>query len=142
MLPLAEWLLARHAGDSGRAPPQLSREVRRALAGYPWPGNVRELSNVMERCALLAGDMVLPCDLPEELAGGAASTQSVAVTRTEDLFQLPYSDAIVAARRLIVQRALEQAGGHQTHAAERLGVTQPYLSRLVKQLGIRRDSAE
>jgi DNA-binding transcriptional LysR family regulator len=36
-------------------------------------------------------------------------------------------------------RALEKAGGHQTRAAERLGVTQPYLSRLVKQLGIRRD---
>lgn len=51
---------------------------------------------------------------------------------------LPYTDAVTAARRLIVLRAMEQAGGHQTRAAERLGVTQPYLSRLVKQLGMRR----
>ncbi len=65
----------------------------------------------------------------------------MAVTEIDDLFVLPYSDAVTAARRLIVQRALEQAGGHQTRAAERLGVTQPYLSRLVKQLGIRRDES-
>ncbi|WP_168105819.1 sigma-54-dependent transcriptional regulator [Ramlibacter lithotrophicus] len=141
VLPLAEWLLARHAADSGRPPPTLSQEVREALAHYAWPGNVRELSNVMERCALLAGDPVALCDLPEELVDGATYTQAAAVTRTEDLFLLPYSDAVTAARRLIVQRALEQAGGHQTRAAERLRVTQPYLSRLVKQLGIRRDPA-
>ncbi|MEO8655562.1 MAG: helix-turn-helix domain-containing protein, partial [Ramlibacter sp.] len=141
VLSLGEWLLARHAGESGRTPPQLSPEVRDALAHYPWPGNVRELSNVMERCTLLAGDTVMLCDLPEELVGGATSSEAAAVTQTDDLFQLRYSDAITAARRLIVQRALEQAGGHQTRAAERLGVTQPYLSRLVKQLGIRRDDA-
>jgi DNA-binding MarR family transcriptional regulator len=61
------------------------------------------------------------------------------VTHTDDLFELSYSDAVTAARRLIVLRAIEEAGGHQTRAAERLGVTQPYLSRLVKQLGIRRE---
>lgn len=61
------------------------------------------------------------------------------VTKVEDLFTLDYNDAVTAARRLIVSKALEQVGGHQTRAAERLGVTQPYLSRLVKQLGIRRD---
>jgi DNA-binding NtrC family response regulator len=112
--------------------------VRQALQRYQWPGNVRELSNVMERFVLLAGDTVGLCDLPEELTDADAAT-STAVTDTEDLFELSYNEAVTAARRLIVIRALEQAGGHQTRAAERLGVTQPYLSRLVKQLGIRRD---
>ena len=138
ILLLAEWLLDKHAADSGRRAPRLTPEVRRALQHYAWPGNVRELSNVMERCALLAGDAVTLCDLPEELMDGAlAGTANV--TRTEDLFDLPYGEAVSAARRLIVARALEQAGGHQTRAAERLGVTQPYLSRLAKQLGIRRE---
>ncbi|HMC15105.1 MAG TPA: sigma-54 dependent transcriptional regulator [Albitalea sp.] len=140
LLPLAEWLLDKHASESARTPPRLSAEVKQALQRYRWPGNVRELSNVMERFVLLAGDTVELCDLPEELSDTGATTSS-AVTDTEDLFALSYTDAVTAARRLIVLRALEQAGGHQTRAAERLGVTQPYLSRLVKQLGIRRDDA-
>jgi DNA-binding NtrC family response regulator len=118
--------------------PRLTGEVRRAIQHYGWPGNVRELSNVMERCVLLAGEAVTLCDLPEELMDGALAG-TPGVTETEDLFDLPYGEAVTAARRLIVARALEQAGGHQTRAAERLGVTQPYLSRLAKQLGIRRE---
>jgi transcriptional regulator with PAS, ATPase and Fis domain len=141
ILPLAEWLLAKHAAQSPRTPPQLTQDVKEALKRYPWPGNVRELSNVMERCVLLAGDTVDLCDLPEELIGSAMGPAAMAATGVEDLFALPYSEAVTAARRLIVQRALEQAGGHQTRAADRLGVTQPYLSRLTKQLGIRRDDS-
>jgi DNA-binding NtrC family response regulator len=102
---------------------------------------VRELSNVMERCALLAGEVIGLHDLPEELTGAEPAGEATEVTDAEDLFKLRYSEAVTAARRLIVQRALEQTGGHQTRAAERLGVTQPYLSRLVRQLGIRREEA-
>ena len=71
------------------------------------------------------------------MAGDSAATRSV--DDVEDLFSLSYNDAVTAARRLIVMRALEQAGGHQTRAAQQIGVTQPYLSRLIRQLGIRRD---
>ncbi|HWT21346.1 MAG TPA: sigma-54 dependent transcriptional regulator [Variovorax sp.] len=139
ILPLAEWLLAKHAAESARTPPRLANDVKRALEGYPWPGNVRELSNVMERCVLLAGDTVDLCDLPEEFMGSPVAPAAMAVTEFEDLFDLPYSDAVTAARRLIVQRALEKSGGHQTRAAQRLCVTQPYLSRLARQLGVRGD---
>ena len=138
ILLLAEWLLEKHAADSRRQAPRLTEKVRQALQRYAWPGNVRELSNVMERCALLAGDAVALCDLPEELMDGALAPTAT-VTQIEDLFALPYGEAVTAARRLIVSRALEQAGGHQTRAADRLGVTQPYLSRLTRQLGIRRE---
>ena len=138
ILALAEWLLGQHAAESARIAPSLSGEVKAALLRYAWPGNVRELSNVMERCVLLAGDTVSLFDLPEELTG-ANAVASAPVTDVEDLFALDYNDAVSAARRLIVVRALEQAGGHQTRAAERLGVSQPYLSRLIKQMGIRRD---
>jgi DNA-binding NtrC family response regulator len=135
---LADWLLEKHAADANRSPPRLGEAVRLALQRHAWPGNVRELSNVMERCVLLAGDTVDLCDLPEELTGVAAA-DAPPVTRAEELFDLPYAEAVTAARRLIVLRALERAGNHQTRAAEKLGVTQPYLSRLVKQLGVRRD---
>jgi DNA-binding NtrC family response regulator len=136
ILVLAQWLLDKHAAESARLPPCLSADVKQAMLRYAWPGNVRELSNVMERCVLLAGDTIGLCDLPEELTAVAAPGT---LAKVDDLFALDYNDAVTAARRLIVTKALERAGGHQTRAAERLGVTQPYLSRLVKQLGIRRD---
>jgi DNA-binding NtrC family response regulator len=135
ILPLAEWLLDKHAADAGRLAPRLSDEVREALLRHGWPGNVRELSNVMERCVLLAGETVGLVDLPEEFAN--ADTANGPERSVDDLFSLRYGEAVAAARRLIILRALEECGGHQTRAAERLGVTQPYLSRLVKQLGIR-----
>jgi DNA-binding NtrC family response regulator len=138
IVPLAEWLLEQHAADAGRAAPRLTDEVRRAMLRYGWPGNVRELSNVTQRCALLAGEDVSLFDLSEELVGGAFC-DATPVASTDELFELPYNEAVTAARRLIVQRALERSGGHQTRAAEQLGVTQPYLSRLAKQLGLRRE---
>ena len=114
---------------------QLAIELDRELQFAPGM-RVQRLTEA----AFLAGDTVaLWCDLPEEMMGGEAASATTAVTEAEELFGLSYSDAVTAARRLIVIRALEQAGGHQTRAAERLGVTQPYLSRLIKQLGIRRD---
>ncbi len=138
---LAQWLLDKHSAESRRTPPSLSPAVAQALLRHAWPGNVRELSNVMERCVLMAGDTVELCDLPDEvMAGDTPVTQSV--DDVEDLFSLSYNDAVTAARRLIVMRALEQAGGHQTRAAQSIGVTQPYLSRLIRQLGIRRDDSE
>jgi DNA-binding NtrC family response regulator len=138
IMPLAEWLLEQHSAEAGRETPKLTEEVRQAVLRYSWPGNVRELSNVMQRCALLAGDAVSLFDLSEELVGGAFS-DATPLTSAEELFELPYNEAVTAARRLIVQRALERSGGHQTRAAEQLGVSQPYLSRLAKQLGVRRD---
>jgi DNA-binding NtrC family response regulator len=137
ILPLAEWLLDKHSADAGRVAPKLSGEVRDALLRHAWPGNVRELSNVMERCALLAGDTVGLVDLPEEFANADAA--HAPARGVDDLFSLGYGEAIAAARRLVILRALEDCGGHQTRAAEKLGVTQPYLSRLMKQLGIRRE---
>ena len=34
------------------------------------------------------------------------------------------------------KKALEETGGHQTKAADLLGVRQPYLARLIKNLGV------
>ena len=54
-----------------------------------------------------------------------------------DDVERPFHEALREARRRIVRRALERSGGHQTRAAEALGLTQPYLSRLMRDLGLR-----
>ena len=48
-----------------------------------------------------------------------------------------YHGAVAAAKRAILREALASEGGHQTRAAKRLGLTQPYLARLLKNLRMR-----
>lgn len=52
---LAQHLLRQLAGPAAAAPPSISTQAFRRLAGHPWPGNIRELKMVLER-ALLLGD--------------------------------------------------------------------------------------
>ena len=48
-----------------------------------------------------------------------------------------FHDAVGEAKRTIIREALRAEEGHQTRAAKRLGLTQPYLARLIKNLQIR-----
>jgi DNA-binding NtrC family response regulator len=138
---LVEHALARYTAELGRAPLTISQEAWDLLRTYPWPGNVRELNNVIERAAVLApDDRIEVDDLPEELreleASADRETSTVRAIPSEAPEIRPYRDAVLEAKRAIIRRALETTGGHQTRAAELLGVRQPYLARLIKNLGV------
>jgi len=139
--PLVEHALARYTAELCRAPLTISEEAWHLLRTYPWPGNVRELNNVIERAAVLAPDDTIEVDdLPEELRELEApldqDTSAVRVIPLDASEIRPYRDAVLAAKRAIIRRALEETGGHQTKAADLLGVRQPYLARLIKNLGV------
>jgi DNA-binding NtrC family response regulator len=140
--PFVEHALARCAAETGRTA-SISPAASACLRAYHWPGNVRELNNVFERAVVLSPDGNIDVDdLPEEL-------QELAVARANpiagpDLEAIPgptevrpYRDAVLDAKRAIIRHALEQTGGHQTRAAELLDLRQPYLARLIKNLGVR-----
>jgi DNA-binding NtrC family response regulator len=130
--PLALHFLARFAHEGGRANPRLDDGAAALLEDYAWPGNVRELANALERAVVLgAGDAITADDLPEELHERVPATPTAAAAGAN------YHDAVAAAKRAILRDALRAEGGHQTRAARRLGLTQPYLARLMKNLGVR-----
>ncbi len=52
--------------ENGLRPKPIDDMVYKALARRSWPGNVRELRNVVERAAILSGDVVTIADLPED----------------------------------------------------------------------------
>ncbi len=139
--PLVEHALARYAAELGRAPLAISEEAWHLLRTYPWPGNIRELNNVIERATVLAPDDGIEVDdLPEELreleAPADNDTSAVHLIPPEPSEIRPYRDSVLEAKRAIIRRALEKTDGHQTKAAELLGVRQPYLARLIKNLGV------
>jgi DNA-binding NtrC family response regulator len=117
--------------------PRLDEGAAALLEDYAWPGNVRELGNVLERAVVLGvADVITVDDLPEELheRGPAASHTITSVSAG-----VGYHDAVATAKRAILREALRAEGGHQTRAAKRLGLTQPYLARLLKNLDVRSD---
>jgi transcriptional regulator with PAS, ATPase and Fis domain len=133
--PLAEHFLSRFAGESSRPAPRLDEEAATLLESYAWPGNVRELANVIERAIVLgAGEAITVDDLPEELHERAPP--ALAATKNMLPDALGYHDSVAAAKRAILRNALLAEGGHQTRAAKRLGLTQPYLARLMKNLHV------
>jgi DNA-binding NtrC family response regulator len=130
---LASHFLERFAREAGRPPPRLDRAALSVLEKYAWPGNIRELANAMERAVVLSTGRDLGVDdLPEDVLHGSTRANDDRSAAADG-----YHDAVAAAKRAIIQRALEAEGGHQTRAAKRLGLTQPYLARLLKNLDLR-----
>ncbi|MDQ2869697.1 MAG: sigma 54-interacting transcriptional regulator, partial [Acidobacteriota bacterium] len=129
---LAGYFLRRHAEKARKAVRGFSFEARDCLVRYDWPGNVRELANVVERAVVLAsGDVLVPEDLPSSLTEAGENS-------TPELGR--YHEAVNDAKRAVIRRALEEAGGTFTDAARILGVHPNYLHRLVTRLGLRREN--
>ncbi|MFQ5749659.1 MAG: sigma-54-dependent transcriptional regulator [Planctomycetota bacterium] len=125
---LVRHFVALYSRRSGRKAPRLTKEALGEFFRRPWPGNIRELANAVERAMVMAGEGPLEaCHLPEPLL------------QESDLLPVGRSleEASRAFRRDYIRKSLEITGGNQTRAAEILGITRPYLNRLVKELGLK-----
>jgi len=125
---LANYFLRRFARETKKRFEGIADAALERLLGYLWPGNVRELANVIERAVVLGrGARIDLGDLPGAIAGGAPPAAAPGLT---------YHEAIDAARRELVQKALAEAGGNRTEAARLLGMHKTHLFRLLKSLKI------
>ncbi|MGE5700374.1 MAG: sigma-54-dependent transcriptional regulator [Deltaproteobacteria bacterium] len=134
ILPLAEYFLLKICREMGRGKKSLTQESAEILERYPWPGNIRELENAVGRAvALSEGEEITPPDLCIALAdlGGEGSTP-------EDT---RFHESVREHKRAIIRRAISGAGGNKTKAAEALGLTPTYLSRLIRVLGVENKDA-
>ncbi len=132
ILPLAEFMLSKHADNNAGNIPALSKAAREALLQHDWPGNVRELENVMQRAMVLCeGSEISLADLhfesvtigqlrnAENTDTPAASEESGstdgAAGLNGDLRQREWQ---------IIVEALRQARGSRKATAEKLGISQ------------------
>jgi len=127
---LARYFAARFADRAGWPAREISPEAQACLVHYDWPGNVRELENAIERALVLgSSDRIRPEDLPETVLE-KTSPSGAPLDR--------YHEAIQEAKRQVIRKAVEQAGGH-TEAARLLGVHPNYLHRLLRNLNLREE---
>ncbi len=109
----------------------------RKMQEYAWPGNVRELQNFIERLMVLAPDKLI-------------AAKDISLPRVRPVAPVPEravpQKTIAAKSRLTLRelerdeiiRALEAAGGVQTAAAARLGITPRHLSYRIRKYEIAR----
>lgn len=129
-IPLLAAFFAAHYSDKvKRRVAGISPPARACLMRYDWPGNVRELENAIERAVVLGStELILPEDLPESVLEETASAG-------EPVNAL--HDGIREAKRELIKRAIEQAGGNYTEAAGILGVHPNHLFRLIRTLNMK-----
>jgi two-component system, NtrC family, response regulator AtoC len=159
LLPLAEHFLRKVAAENGQVAPQLDDSARAALARHDWPGNVRELKNAMERAQVLQTSGTISVEhLPERLIGSAMGAaigaamgaamgaSSGAGARSAAIPAGPVGNVVGEGRfrtqlalieHSAIAEALEAAGGNQTHAAARLGISRRTLIYKMEKLGLK-----
>jgi DNA-binding NtrC family response regulator len=129
-LPLLAAFFAANCSQSvKRRVAGISPQARTCLMRYEWPGNVRELENAIERAVVLGStELILPEDLPDSiLEETAASGEPINALH----------DGIQEAKKVLIERAIEQADGNYTEAAKILGVHPNHLFRLIRTLKLK-----
>ncbi|MGH7620842.1 MAG: sigma-54 interaction domain-containing protein, partial [Gemmatimonadaceae bacterium] len=137
VLLLADDFVRRFSAKYGKDVKRMSAGARDALRAYSWPGNVRELSHVIERAVLWSQGPVL-----EE---AQLSLTRHAEPESHDEANMPIAPPGVLPpkgtdlaqwERSMIEQALREAGGNQTQAAQRLGVSRDTLRYRLKKFGI------
>jgi len=113
----------------GKVVRELSPAARDLLLSYPWPGNVRELSHVIERAVLWSRGPTLDVE-------HLSLTRPVAASDHGDAAQPVDTATLPQRERTMIEQALRDAGGNQTKAAQRLGISRDTLRYRLKKFGL------
>ena len=122
------------------------------LCRLDWPGNVRQLENSCRWLTVMAsGQEILLEDLPRELRHEPATgtdtswQQTLSVWANNELDRgadMILSKAIPMFERVMIESAMNKAGGKRQEAARLLGWGRNTLTRKIKELGLYADEEE
>ena len=124
ILPLFYHFLEDAAHREGRAVPQVTPKLERALQGHHWPGNVRELENEARR--LMA---ITPEGTPLTADG-----LSKRITESPGVQEKPGS--LAEQEKELIELHLRLTGGNRTRAAKNLGISREGLRKKMKRFGL------
>ncbi len=127
----------------------ITSDTPRLLVSHNWPGNVRELKNSIERAMILEDEQLLhSIYLPFSVAesgGLTAFERTAASDRGQQLANgrvLPHlyipegGTSLEEVEHAMVELAMKQANGNQTHAARLLDISRDALRYKLKKFGL------
>ncbi|WP_393922651.1 sigma-54 interaction domain-containing protein [Pseudomonas fluorescens] len=125
----------------------LTADAIAMLEDHNWPGNIRELSNMIERIVLLAQKSSMSAkDL--ELFFSASAEENLALAGGHSATEDPRDHAVAFSYAIrpyvsaeshspeILTKALAQAGGNKSRAAQVLGLTSRQFNYRLKKMGL------
>ncbi|VTU35448.1 sigma 54-interacting transcriptional regulator [Variovorax sp. PBL-E5] len=134
---LAAHFIRRFSAKYGLPAKALPHDTLQWLRSQPWPGNIRELENWVHREFLMGGGIALREDAAPHAAPAAEDWDDSGLMR----FQLAKAEAVRQFEQDYLQRALRQAEGNVTRAAQMVGKERRAFGKLLKKHGIGRDAA-
>ncbi len=130
---LAQYFLEAANRGSAKQVGSLRPEALDQLALYRWPGGLDELRGVIAAAhATATTHEITPADLPTIIHH---AVKAAALPRRAPE-KIVLDELLASIEREVVTRALAQAGGNKSAAAELLGMTRPRLYRRLVQLGL------
>jgi DNA-binding NtrC family response regulator len=121
-LPLLVQFFLKKLGKAGSASPRLSQAAWTALSQFAFPGNVRQLEHAIQHAVVLANDSDIDIQhLPRDIAHAGD------IVMAGSPLPRPLGAALKEFEREYLLRALAEADGKRTLAAEILGISRKNL---------------
>ena len=149
VLPLVNFFIDWYNRKFKKSVRGISPETRRLLLAHNWPGNVRELKNSIERAMILEDEPILrpvymPFAVGEAARSGLTAFEHSSTGADGGGKQLPdgrvlprlyipeEGTSLEEVERAMVELAMRQANGNQTHAARLLDISRDALRYKLK----------
>lgn len=123
-----------YSKKNGMRNKQINPQTLEILKTYHWPGNVRELKNLCERLVILAGDPVMPEDLPTSLMEGKPGLETGLLPPNLAFRELPLRTFRTMCEREYIEQVLNRTDGNFSQAAQILEIQRTYLYQKVQAL--------
>jgi len=132
---LVEHFLAKHRYSATAQPAAISEEALKRLTEYDWPGNVRELENVVERAVVLSrGQIITSRELPFGDHDGAEGDEDG--HENASAVGSFFKKSVAQFEKDLIMKALRDAGGNRSKAAEMLGIYRRLLYAKIKEYAL------
>jgi two-component system, NtrC family, response regulator AtoC len=155
ILPLVEFFIDRYNRRFKKSIRGITDETRRLILTHNWPGNVRELKNTIERGMILEDEPLLrPLYLPFSVGESGGRTVFERTSPADGGHPLPNGrtlprlyipeggTSLEEVEHAMVELAMRQANGNQTHAAKLLDISRDALRYKLKKFGLIRGDEE
>jgi two-component system, NtrC family, response regulator AtoC len=155
IMPLVDFFIERYNRRFKKSIRGITDDTRRLIFSHNWPGNVRELKNTIERGMILEDEpflrpVYLPFSVGEsggrtvfERTSSANDGQTLPNGRTLPRLYIPEGGtSLEEVEHAMVELAMRQSNGNQTHAAKLLDISRDALRYKLKKFGLIRGDEE
>jgi two-component system response regulator AtoC len=149
IMPLVDFFIERYNQRFKKSIRGITDDTRRLILGHNWPGNVRELKNTIERGMILEDEALLrPVYLPFSVGESGGRTvfertspadggQTLPNGRSLPRLYIPEGGtSLEEVEHAMVELAMRQSNGNQTHASKLLDISRDALRYKLKKFGL------